>query len=239
MTDIPNNPPAYTYDPATQRYTATPETLARLRAEPVEPPTDDIPGLKRLGATPVPATGGRKNDAGKPPLSLIPRAALEAEAAVMGHGAKKYDSDQWRNGFAYRRLIDAAMRHLLAISDGEDRDPESGELHAAHVRCNMAFLIEQITYGTGTDDRFKRSMATEPEKHLGERVKELRGELGLSAFDLGRRLLISEGAVLAFEMTPTHAGLTHSAKSQLEAWIGTAEKYLDAQRKNADKEAPV
>ncbi len=156
MTDIPNNPPAYTYDPATQRYTATPETLARLRAEPVEPPTDDIPGLKHLGVSPVPATGGVKHDAGKPRMSLIPRAALEAEAAVMGFGATKYGVAQWKNGFDYSRLLDAALRHIVAFADGEDNDAESNINHLAHARANLAMLLHQVQHGTGKDDRNDR-----------------------------------------------------------------------------------
>jgi hypothetical protein len=99
---------------------------------------------------------GIKNDAGKPPITLIARTALEAEARVMAFGAKKYARDNWRAGLAWSRLLDAAMRHIMAIADGEDVDPETGEFHAAHARCCMAFLIEYQTYGLGTDDRFKR-----------------------------------------------------------------------------------
>lgn len=75
---------------------------------------------------------------------------------VMAFGAKKYARDNWRKGMAWSRVIDAAMRHLLAIADGEDLDPETGEPHAAHARCCMAFLIEYQKYGLGEDDRFKR-----------------------------------------------------------------------------------
>lgn len=97
--------------------------------------------------------GASKFDQGKPPIGLIPRSALEAEARVLGFGAAKYGRDNWRKGMAYSRLIDAAFRHLTAFADGESRDPESGESHLAHLKCCASFLIEFVEKGLGTDDR--------------------------------------------------------------------------------------
>ena len=100
--------------------------------------------------------GGTKYDNGKPPIGLIPRSAIEEEALVLAFGAEVYGADNWRGGFAWRRLIDAALRHVFAIADGEDYDPDSGLLHAAHARCMLGFLIEHIKGGLGTDDRYVR-----------------------------------------------------------------------------------
>jgi hypothetical protein len=97
--------------------------------------------------------GGTKHDSGKPPLSLIPRVALEAEARVFDFGAKKYARYNYTKGFNVSRLIDAAMRHLVAYNDGEDLDPESGESHLAHARCCTSMLMECLNLGTATDDR--------------------------------------------------------------------------------------
>lgn len=102
----------------------------------------------------------RKDDMGKPPLSLIPRSALLAEARVMAKGKAKYGAHNWRsgNGMAWSRLIDATMRHLLAFADGEDVDngeSGSGELHLANARCCLAFLIEYYEKQLGQDDRHK------------------------------------------------------------------------------------
>lgn len=96
---------------------------------------------------------GRKDDQGKPPLSMIPRSALEAEARVMAYGAEKYGRDNWRGGFKWSRLIDATMRHIVAFADGEDNDPETGLSHLAHLRCCAGFLIEHVEAGLGEDDR--------------------------------------------------------------------------------------
>jgi hypothetical protein len=97
-----------------------------------------------------------KLDNGKPPMSLIPRCANEAEAEVLGFGAVKYDAHNWRKGFAWSRLINSAMRHLMAFADGEDVDPETGFSHIAHLRCCTGFLLEHIKHGLGNDDRYKR-----------------------------------------------------------------------------------
>ncbi len=62
----------------------------------------------------------------------------------------------WRRGFTWTRLIAAAFRHLRAIAGGQDQDPESGEPHAAHLLCMVAFLLEHQIDGLGVDDRYKR-----------------------------------------------------------------------------------
>ena len=93
---------------------------------------------------------GVKFDTGKPPLGLIPRQALVAEAQVMAFGAERYGRDNWRGGMEWSRLTDAALRHITAFVDGEDVDPESGLHHLAHARCCMGFLLayaELVTQG--------------------------------------------------------------------------------------------
>jgi len=109
----------------------------------------------------------RKDDTDKPPISLIPRSAIMAMARVMAAGAKKYGRQNWRSndGLAWSRVIDAAMRHMMAFADGEDFDNEEGgskELHLANAMCCMAFLIEYYDNDIGEDDRFKREAQSQP-----------------------------------------------------------------------------
>jgi hypothetical protein len=106
--------------------------------------------------TPETAAGGTKHDSGKPPLTLVPKAATELEAKVYAFGAKKYGRYNYKKGFEYSRLLDAALRHLQAFNDGEDNDPESGMSHLGHARCCIGMLIDCIELGTATDDRYKR-----------------------------------------------------------------------------------
>ena len=104
---------------------------------------------------PIPPTllGGRKDDLGKPQISLIPYAALKEEAAVMMFGAAKYGRDNWRKGMDYTRLIDASLRHILAYANGQNIDTESGKSHLAHARCCLAMLIAYEHDALGYDDR--------------------------------------------------------------------------------------
>lgn len=99
---------------------------------------------------------GVKASENKPPVSLIPREAILEEARSFGYGAGKYGTFGFRAGVDYRKLIDAAMRHLLAIADGEDVDEESQCLHAAAVRANMGMLIYLMKHKPEFDDRFKK-----------------------------------------------------------------------------------
>lgn len=88
---------------------------------------------------------GAKLDAGKPRVALIttgmPRALL-AVADVATFGAEKYSTAGWLqvpDGIA--RYTDAMQRHLLHEAIDE-RDPETGFLHAAHAAWNALARLE-------------------------------------------------------------------------------------------------
>lgn len=104
-----------------------------------------------------PKLTGKKYDKEKPRTDLLPTAPLLGIAEVLGFGARKYGPHNWRGGLEYSRLIGAAMRHLLAINEGEDIDPESGRPHVDHLGCCVLFLSEQMKKGTGLDDRYRPS----------------------------------------------------------------------------------
>lgn len=84
-----------------------------------------------------------KADAGKPRLSLVPRAIIWDIAAIREYGNKKYhDPENWRQVEA-QRYRDAAYRHFLRyLDDPEGMDEESGLPHLWHLACNIAFLCE-------------------------------------------------------------------------------------------------
>ena len=100
--------------------------------------------------------GAIKYDAGKSPiyrggLSYFP-AAIRAVATVSGFGASKYAWNGWRDvDDGFNRYSDAMVRHLSYESEGEDLDPDSGLLHAAHVAWNalarLEFLLKQQEKG--------------------------------------------------------------------------------------------
>ena len=99
--------------------------------------------------------GSKKFDKGKPPLSLIPLAALEAEAKVFAFGAAKYGRDNFKLGMEWTRLVDACLRHVYAFSNGEDIDKESGLSHLGHARCCLSMLLYYTENNKGKDDRYK------------------------------------------------------------------------------------
>jgi hypothetical protein len=105
---------------------------------------------------------GKKYDNGKPAMGLIPPLALEAEALVWSFGQGKYDAFNWTKGIKYTRILGAMLRHTTAIMRGEDVDAESGQLHAAHVRCCAAMLIEfSMTHRDDLDDRIYSKIGKE------------------------------------------------------------------------------
>lgn len=98
---------------------------------------------------------GKKFDQKKAPISLIPREAIEEEAKALAFGANKYGRYNFREGIEYTRLIDAALRHILAIADGEDLDEESQCFHAGNARANLGMLLYMMKHKPEKDDRYK------------------------------------------------------------------------------------
>jgi hypothetical protein len=99
-----------------------------------------------------------KFDQDKLPLNLLSTEAMNQTAAVLKFGAQKYAAHNWRAGFAWSRPLAAAMRHLTAFNDGEDRDPESGLSHLAHAACCIMFLLEFEKTHQHLDDRYKPNL---------------------------------------------------------------------------------
>lgn len=90
-----------------------------------------------------PALEGRKYDAGKPQMSLIPPLAERAAAEVLTFGARKYDPENWRKvPEARRRYLDAALRHINEYRSGHPTDSDSGLPALAHAIVSLMFVLE-------------------------------------------------------------------------------------------------
>lgn len=75
-------------------------------------------------------------------------------AAVLEFGATKYDVDNWKKGFAFSRIYNSLMRHLLVDFISIDSvDSESGLKTYAHILCNLFFLIWHLINRSDLDDR--------------------------------------------------------------------------------------
>lgn len=96
---------------------------------------------------------GRKDDQEKIRLELVPPDALLEIGKVLTFGAQKYAPRNWERGMSWSRILGAILRHTMAIMRGEDRDPETGLLHSAHLGCCAMFLISFQLRKIGEDDR--------------------------------------------------------------------------------------
>ncbi len=99
---------------------------------------------------------GKKDDACKAPISLIPSEYINGTAAVFGFGGKKYGLHNFRSGLNHSRCLDAAMRHLLAIASGEELDPESGMPHIYHASCSLAMYDYMRNHHPALNDVFEQ-----------------------------------------------------------------------------------
>ena len=113
----------------------------------------DNPFLDKGANSPKSATG-LKYDSGKAPLSLLDGDWLLGVARVLDFGKKKYAAHNWRQGIAISRLLDAALRHILAFNGGEDIDPESGLPHLDHASCCLMFAAGMMRTRPDLDDRY-------------------------------------------------------------------------------------
>lgn len=86
-----------------------------------------------------------KRDTGKAPMHMLGclYRPLQEVARVLAFGNKKYKSIfNYRTiDDGYARMSDAALRHLLARLDGEEKDPESGLDHLAHASCDLLMAL--------------------------------------------------------------------------------------------------
>lgn len=80
---------------------------------------------------------GAKDTAGKPRYSLLPRKGCLAVIEARQYGAQKYGSDENWVKVSEVDWINAALRHIYAHLDGEDKDPESGVRHLHHASCSL------------------------------------------------------------------------------------------------------
>jgi hypothetical protein len=104
-----------------------------------------------------PKTGGQKGQKIER-FDLIPAEPLRQLALVYGAGAKKYDDDNWRKGYAWRLSLGAAMRHIWSWVRGERHDAEVSELAGqpvSHLACaawHCFTLMEFQAFELGTND---------------------------------------------------------------------------------------
>ncbi len=126
---------------------------------------------------------GSRYNSGKLQWSLVDFNSLESMVRVLEFGAKKYSPHNWKKGLPITEIIDSMMRHLVAFSNGENIDPESGISHIGHLGCNYMFLSYMIQNKPELDNRYKKEdklwqyslleMCMVTIKHLNKYLKDL------------------------------------------------------------------
>lgn len=104
-------------------------------------------------------SGGIKHDDGKPQFTCLPTKALFELGKVSALGANKYGMHNYRKGIKVSRLLDAAMRHLLAAMQREELDPVDGNNHLASVAWNALVAFQMIQEHPELDDRYNGDAA--------------------------------------------------------------------------------
>ena len=96
---------------------------------------------------------GLRYNEGKLRYDLVNTFAHEQMVRVLTKGALKYSERNWEKGMKWSNIISSLKRHLAAIENGEDYDIETGQLHAAHLACNVHFLTAYYKIYPQGDDR--------------------------------------------------------------------------------------
>jgi hypothetical protein len=140
-----DSPPSWVPDSLAVAWHVEKALTAPPSPEAAEPAFDEPEGECRKSA----------ESASKPRLELVPFDVIEEIAEVLTYGASKYEANNWTRGARWGRYFAAMLRHGFAWWRGEDRDPETGFSHLAHLGCNLIFLMSYQRHGWGEDDRFR------------------------------------------------------------------------------------
>lgn len=91
---------------------------------------------------------------GKMPLHLFPAAAIALGSLGLLEGMVKYGRSNWRAvGIRRSIYVDALLRHVYKLMEGEDADEDSGLPHEAHILACAAIMVDAKAAGKLNDDR--------------------------------------------------------------------------------------
>lgn len=90
----------------------------------------------------------------KLPLYLVPATAVAMYSLAHLNGALKYGAWNWRKaGIRYSVYLNALRRHLSALENGEETDPDDGVPHLAAMGACLNIVIDALACGKLVDDR--------------------------------------------------------------------------------------
>lgn len=132
-----------------------------------------------IGESTIPDTTNPKDVRGEAKVSItkLPSVALLHAARAMMDGAEKYGPYNWRDKRVRAHIyVDAALRHLLAWFEGEERASDSQVHHLGHVMACCAILLDAQATGNLVDDRPGGGKFPEVLAALNKVLKEKRSE---------------------------------------------------------------
>ena len=77
---------------------------------------------------------------------------LTLVAKAMESGLAVYGRNNWKGSIERSRLLDAGMRHLLAVLLDEFDNPDTGLSHFSHLFANLHMLKGHVCACTGIND---------------------------------------------------------------------------------------
>lgn len=87
-------------------------------------------------------------------MTKLPAVALVHGAHAMMDGAEKYGAYNWRAKKVVASIyVDAALRHITAWFEGEEKAKDSGVHHLGHAIACCAILLDGQETGNLIDDR--------------------------------------------------------------------------------------
>jgi hypothetical protein len=144
----------------------------------------------------------------KAPLRYVPPALMIAASGPMEDGAIKYGPFNWREyPVEVVTYVEAAIRHLLAFLDGQDRAEDSGHFHIDHAIAGLGIVADSREMGTLIDNRFHAGPAADMLRDRDKSVKSAPDESALATL---------HGPDIAVEPWGTGDGTFHGM--DLQVW---------------------
>ena len=111
----------------------------------------------------------------KVPMSLVPAASIAYQSLGHLEGHLKYGKTNWREaGIKFTIYIDAMLRHIQKLTDGQWEDPETKVPHLSSILACAGIIVDAYESGKLIDDRPKQAPSAATIDRLSEVVKHLR-----------------------------------------------------------------
>lgn len=107
-------------------------------------------------------------------IGALPSTGVLWGASAAMDGAKKYGPYNWREEkIGYTVYLDAMLRHIYCLIDGEDYAKDSGKHHLGHIIATASILADSIVNKCVLDNRPIAGKASELlEEHHNDKVSD-------------------------------------------------------------------